>query len=154
VRTGFTPIASPYTALRPNSPLKTVTITQVANNKLAVVDGGGASSAPASSAPARLRWLDRAGLAALHQSYCGEGEALQLGGGAELAGDGVQAPVYFLGEDRWEPSSAAMALFQLVDTGLIVWCMQWLTFCRSLHSGFGGIVPPRRFHRPHVRGRR
>lgn len=59
--------------------------TLVANARVAVAGGSGGGGDTA------VRWLDRAGLAALDLTYSG-GEHLSLGD--------KQAPIYFLGEDR------------------------------------------------------
>ena len=89
----------------------------VADRRIAVTGGDGAGAAGLPS----VRWLDRAGLAAIDLTHAG-GEALQLGGGnggapaasglpdAAAASGGTAAaaaatgrlpmPVYYLGEDR------------------------------------------------------
>ncbi len=61
----------------------------VSDRRVGVADGGGGSG----GARTQVRWLDRAGLAAIDIAYSGQGEQLSIGGSQA-------APVYLLGEDQ------------------------------------------------------
>ncbi|KAI7840059.1 hypothetical protein COHA_006190 [Chlorella ohadii] len=62
----------------------------VSDRRVGVADGGGGSG---SGGRTQVRWLDRAGLAAIDIAYSGQGEQLSIGGSQA-------APVYLLGEDQ------------------------------------------------------
>ncbi|PRW58426.1 Nudix hydrolase chloroplastic [Chlorella sorokiniana] len=62
----------------------------VSDRRVCVADGPGGGG---SAARTQVRWLDRAGLAAMDIAYSGQGDQLSIGGSQE-------APVYLLGEDR------------------------------------------------------
>ena len=62
----------------------------VSDRRVGVADGG---SGGGSGGRTHVRWLDRAGLAAIDIAYSGQGEQLSIGGSQA-------APVYLLGEDQ------------------------------------------------------
>ena len=66
----------------------------VSDRRVCVADGpGGGGGGGSGSTRTQVRWLDRAGLAAMDIAYSGQGDQLSIGGSEA-------APVYLLGEDR------------------------------------------------------
>lgn len=63
----------------------------VSDRRVCVADGPGGGGTGGTRT--KVRWLDRAGLAAMDIAYSGQGDQLSIGG-SEVA------PVYLLGEDR------------------------------------------------------